>query len=65
MPSSAQPEASLTVWDASSSQRTLFVMLIATLIFLPIVLVYTSWAFHTLRGAVTPAQIERNSQNLY
>jgi cytochrome bd ubiquinol oxidase subunit II len=65
MPSSAQPEASLTVWDASSSQRTLFVMLIATLIFLPIVLAYTSWAFHTLRGAVTAAQIERNGQNLY
>jgi cytochrome d ubiquinol oxidase subunit II len=64
MPSSAQPEASLTVWDASSSQRTLFVMLIATLIFLPIVIAYTSWAFHTLRGAVTAAQIERNSQNL-
>ena len=65
MPSSAQPEASLTVWDASSSQRTLFVMLIATLIFVPIVLAYTSWAFYTLRGAVTAAQIERNSQNLY
>jgi cytochrome d ubiquinol oxidase subunit II len=40
-------------------------MLVATLIFLPIVLAYTAFAFHVLRGAVTTRQIERNSQNLY
>jgi len=40
-------------------------MLIATLIFLPIVLAYTSWAFYTLRGAVTAAQIRDNSPSLY
>jgi cytochrome d ubiquinol oxidase subunit II len=40
-------------------------MLVATLIFLPIVLAYTSFVFHTLRGAVSSAQIERNSQHLY
>ncbi len=65
LPSSLEPSASLTVWDASSSQRTLFVMLIATLIFLPIVLVYTSWAFHTVRGPVTAAQVRDNSASLY
>jgi cytochrome d ubiquinol oxidase subunit II len=65
LPSSIDPAASLTVWDASSSQTTLFVMLIATLIFLPIVLAYTSWAFYTLRGAVTAAQIRDNSPSLY
>src|SRR6266403_1804794 len=42
MPSNVAPMASLTVWDASSSQLTLFVILMATLIFLPVVLVYTS-----------------------
>ncbi len=41
MPSDIAPGASLTVWDASSSRLTLFVMLVATLIFLPVVLVYT------------------------
>jgi len=41
------------VWDASSSQRTLFIMLIATLLLLPIVLIYTSWVFHVMRGTVT------------
>lgn len=53
LPSSSVPGASLTVWDASSSQRTLFIMLLATLLFLPIVLIYTSWVFHVMRGTVT------------
>jgi cytochrome d ubiquinol oxidase subunit II len=39
MPSNIAPAASLTVWDASSSQLTLFVMLLATLFFLPVVLI--------------------------
>jgi cytochrome d ubiquinol oxidase subunit II len=65
LPSSIEPAASFTVWDASSSQRTLFVMLIATLIFLPIVLIYTGWAFYTMRGPVTAAQIRETGQNLY
>ena len=65
MPSDIMPNASLTVWDATSSQMTLFVMLIATLIFLPIVLAYTSFVFRVLKGAVTAKQVESNSANLY
>jgi cytochrome bd ubiquinol oxidase subunit II len=65
MPSNIMPNASLTVWDASSSQMTLFVMLICTLIFLPIVLAYTAFVFRVLRGAVTARQIETNSGNFY
>ncbi len=65
MPSDIMPQASLTVWDATSSQLTLFVMLIATLIFLPIVLTYTGFVFRVLRGPVTAKQIEGNSSNLY
>lgn len=60
MPSSLNPAASLTVWDASSSQLTLFIMLIATLIFLPGILVYTLWVFRVMRGTVTTAALERN-----
>lgn len=63
MPSSTTPNASLTVWDSSSSQLTLFVMLIATVIFLPIVLIYTGWVYRVLRGRVEPAQIELNKQS--
>ena len=65
MPSSLQPAAGLTVWDASSSRLTLFVMLVATLVFLPIVLVYTGAVFRILRGPVTAAQIESDSHKLY
>jgi cytochrome bd ubiquinol oxidase subunit II len=65
MPSSLMPGASLTVWDASSSQLTLFVMLICTLIFLPIVLIYTAFVYRVMRGAVTGKQIESNAGNFY
>ncbi|MBI4924089.1 MAG: cytochrome d ubiquinol oxidase subunit II [Devosia nanyangense] len=60
MPSSIDPASSLTVWDASSSQLTLFIMLIATLIFLPIVLIYTAWVYRVMRGTVTPTSLGRN-----
>ena len=63
MPSSTAPNASLTVWDSSSSATTLFIMLIATLIFLPIVLAYTAWVYRVLRGRVEPAHLETNKQS--
>lgn len=59
LPSSSHPEAGLTVWDASSSHFTLFLMLVATVVFLPIVLAYTAWVFHVLRGRLDSAQVER------
>lgn len=65
MPSSLDPSASLTVWDASSSHRTLLVMLVATLILLPVVLAYTAFVYRTLRGRITPADIQRDSASLY
>jgi len=65
MPSDIAPAASLTVWDASSSRLTLFVMLLATLVFLPIVLIYTAIVFRAMRGPVTAGMIEKNSTNLY
>jgi len=65
MPSSVQPQASFTVWDASSSQVTLFVMLVSTLIFLPIILLYTSFVFKVLRGTVTEAHVKANSHKIY
>ncbi|MBB3808041.1 cytochrome d ubiquinol oxidase subunit II [Pseudochelatococcus contaminans] len=58
LPSSEQPNASLTVWDTSSSHVTLFIMLVTTVIFLPIILAYTSWVYSILRGKVTARQIE-------
>lgn len=57
LPSSISPNSSLTVWDSSSSHLTLFVMLIATVIFLPIILAYTAWVYKVLWGKVTEADV--------
>jgi cytochrome d ubiquinol oxidase subunit II len=65
MPSSSAPSASLTVWDASSSQLTLAIMLASVVIFLPIVVGYTAWAYHVMRGPVRAADITRNSRSAY
>src|ERR1700730_6580380 len=53
LPSSSNPNHSLTVWDASSSSKTLFVMFCTVAIFLPIVLIYTGWVFRVVKGRVT------------
>ena len=65
MPSSSNPNQSLTVWDASSSQLTLAIMLGSVVIFLPIVLAYTAWAYHVMRGPVKADDIVRNSKTAY
>jgi cytochrome d ubiquinol oxidase subunit II len=60
LPSSLNPDASLTVWDASSSHLTLWTMLIATCIFLPMILAYTAWVYRVMSGPVTADSIGRN-----
>ena len=65
LPSSIDPKSSLTVWDASSSHQTLFVMLVVTLIFMPIILLYTAWVYKVLWGKVTEADITGNSESVY
>ncbi|WP_161912377.1 cytochrome d ubiquinol oxidase subunit II [Methylosinus sp. C49] len=57
LPSSLDPNHSLTLWDASSSRLTLTLMLGAVAVFLPIVLAYTGWIYHALRGQVTEASV--------
>jgi cytochrome d ubiquinol oxidase subunit II len=65
LPSSTHPAMSLLVWDASSSQLTLFIMLIATLIFLPMILLYTAWVYHVLRGKVTENSVLSENKTMY
>jgi cytochrome d ubiquinol oxidase subunit II len=57
LPSSSHPEMSLTVWDSSSSQLTLFLMLVATAVILPVVILYTAYALRVMRGKVRIAEI--------
>ncbi len=65
LPSSTDPDSSLTVWDASSSHLTLFVMLVATVIFMPLILMYTSWVYSVLWGKVTEDDVNANGETLY
>jgi cytochrome d ubiquinol oxidase subunit II len=65
LPSSTHPDDSLTVFDASSSQATLRNMLIATVIFLPIVLAYTAWVYKVLWGKVSATTILEAGSSAY
>ncbi|RVT98595.1 cytochrome d ubiquinol oxidase subunit II [Rhodovarius crocodyli] len=65
LPSSIDPRSSLTVWDSSSSHQTLFIMLCVTVIFLPIVLAYTAWAYRILWGKVTEGQVTGEHGHFY
>ena len=65
MPSNLNPNHSLTIWDSTSSHLTLNVMLIATLIFLPILIGYTIWCYRALWGKITEKFITDNNHSLY
>ncbi len=65
LPSSIQPQASLTVWDSSSSHLTLFIMLVCACIFLPLIIMYTSWVYKVLWGKVNPTEIRDGKGHAY
>ncbi len=65
MPSSTDLRSGLTVWDSVSSQLTLNIMLWATLIFMPLIIAYTSWAYKVMAGKVTAAYIRENDHAAY
>jgi len=65
LPSSLDPRSSLTVWDSSSSHQTLFIMLVVTVIFMPLILAYTAWVYKVLWGKVTEADVTDNSHSVY
>ncbi len=65
MPSSTMPSMSLTMWDATSSPLTLKVMTIVACIFVPIILLYTSWAYYKMFGRLDKNYIENNKHSLY
>lgn len=65
MPSSKNPNQSLTMWDATSSELTLNVMLVAAAIFVPLILGYTSWCYYKMFGRLNDQDIEKNSVSMY
>ena len=65
MPSKSDLRSSLTIWDASSSETTLITMLIVVIIFVPLILLYTSWCYRVMRGKITTDMIKKNDHSLY
>jgi cytochrome d ubiquinol oxidase subunit II len=57
MPSSSNPSQSLTVWNAVSGRTTLLWTFGWTIIFVPTIIAYTSWAFYVMRGKVKAERI--------
>ena len=60
LPSSISPDSSLTLWDSSSSHLTLWIMLLCTIVFLPIIIAYTTWVYRVLKGKVTSDEMGDN-----
>ena len=60
LPSSIDPGSSLTVWNASSTHLTLFIMLGVTIVFLPLILLYTAWVYRVLWGRSSSTEFKTN-----
>jgi cytochrome d ubiquinol oxidase subunit II len=65
MPSSINPSMSFTVWDAVSSEMTLNIMTMAAVIFLPIILLYTSWGYFKMFGRIGKEFIAKYKHSAY
>lgn len=65
LPSNVDPKSSLTVWDASSSHMTLFIMLVCAVIFVPIIIAYTSFVYKVLWGKVAAKDVTDPSNHAY
>ena len=65
LPSSENPSQSLLIWDASSSQSTLWLMLLVGILFFPIIIAYTAWVYRIMKGPVTKGMLGESSKHFY
>ncbi|WLQ12135.1 cytochrome d ubiquinol oxidase subunit II [Hahella aquimaris] len=65
MPSNLTPSHSLTLWDVTSSEKTLNIMFWVAMIFVPIVLSYTLWGYYKMWGRLNTDFIESNKHGVY
>jgi cytochrome d ubiquinol oxidase subunit II len=65
MPSSTDPNSSLIAWDAVSSHLTLTVMFWAAVIFVPIILGYTTWTYAKMWRRVSVEEIRSQDHLAY
>ncbi|GAN63488.1 cytochrome bd ubiquinol oxidase subunit II [Acetobacter indonesiensis NRIC 0313] len=63
MPSTTAPNQSLTIWNSTASAYGLSCMLVVALIFVPLILCYTSWCYYVMRGKVRTADIIHDSHS--
>jgi len=65
MPSSLNPNHSFTAWDATGSELAISISFWAAIIFVPIILAYTSWCYTKMWGPQTVKSIQKNDHSLY
>ena len=65
LPSSLDPASSLTLWDSTSSERTLLIMLGIVGVLMPVNIGYTLWVYRVVRGKMSAQQIRQHGHSLY
>lgn len=61
IPSSIDPQYSLTIFNSSSSPYTLKIMTVVALVFVPIVIAYQAWNYRVFRKKIDPTVVETNT----
>ncbi len=65
LPSSLDPASSLTLWDSTSSERTLLIMLGIVGVLMPVNIGYTLCVYRVVRGRVSAEQVRQHGHSLY
>ena len=62
IPSSIDPQYSMTIFNSSSSPYTLKIMTIVAVLFVPLVITYQVWVYRIFRHKLSPSQILREPE---
>ena len=65
MPSSLNPDHSLTMWDSTASELTLGLMTAVAAVMVPVILSYTTWTYYKMFGRLDKKHIEDNNVSAY
>ncbi|MEZ8168415.1 cytochrome d ubiquinol oxidase subunit II [Vibrio tasmaniensis 1F-187] len=65
MPSSLNPNHSLTMWDSTASELTLGLMTGVAAVMVPVILGYTTWTYYKMFGRLDKKHIEDNDVSAY
>jgi cytochrome d ubiquinol oxidase subunit II len=63
IPSSIDPEYSLTIFNSSSSIYTLKIMTVVALLFVPVVIAYQIWIYRIFRHKITEENVLKNRES--